>query len=119
MNDDLNTARTLARMFDTTVVINSADANKTKPFPVNAETFVAFRESFNRFFGEVLGLVPLEKPDLSGGLTDALMQVMIGMRQQFRKEKNFAMSDHIRDSLDALNVKLKDTPAGTEWYVEN
>lgn len=119
MNDDLNTARTLARMFDTTVVINSADANKQKPFPVSAETFADFRVSFNRFFDEVLGLVPMEKPDLSGGLTDALMQVMIGMRAQFRKEKNFAMSDHIRDSLDALNVKLKDTPAGTEWYVEN
>jgi cysteinyl-tRNA synthetase len=119
MNDDLNTARTLARMFDATTPINYADANKTKPFPVDPETFAAFRKSFNAFFTDVLGLIPMEQGESGGALTESLMQMLIGMRQTARKDKNFALADTIRDSLAAIDVKLKDTPAGTEWYVEN
>ncbi|MEM1000606.1 MAG: cysteine--tRNA ligase [Bacteroidota bacterium] len=119
MNDDLNTARALARMFDAIAPINYADANKTKPFPVNPETFLVFRDHFNAFFTEVLGLVPLDPAESGGALTDSLMQMVIGLRQAARKEKNFAMADMIRDSLAAIDIKLKDTPAGTEWYVEN
>ncbi|HHG84931.1 MAG TPA: hypothetical protein ENJ82_09310, partial [Bacteroidetes bacterium] len=120
MNDDLNTARTIARMFDTLAVINEASSNKHLPFPVDQETFERFRNSFNTFFMEVLGLKPLAQAEASGdGLTDSLMQFIIQLRQQSRKDKNFAMADQIRDTLSELNIKLKDTPSGTEWYAEN
>jgi cysteinyl-tRNA synthetase len=44
---------------------------------------------------------------------------MLKMRAAAKAEKNFAMSDRIRDELSALKVVIKDTKEGTEWSIEN
>ncbi|MEM7036090.1 MAG: cysteine--tRNA ligase [Bacteroidota bacterium] len=119
INDDLNTPRAVARMYDAISVINEIDANKHKPFPVEKATWAAFKTAFNDLFTEVLGLVPVEAADAGDGHTEDLMQVLIRLRAAARKDKNWGMADMIRDELGSLNIKLKDTPLGTEWYVEN
>lgn len=119
MNDDLNTCRAIARMFEALPVINEIDANKHQPLPVSKETFLAFKESFNVFFKDILGLVPEEKSDAGDGKISEVMELIIAMRKQARSDKNWALADQIRDGLGSINIKIKDTPSGTEWYVEN
>jgi cysteinyl-tRNA synthetase len=54
---------------------------------------------------------------LSGDLVNGLMQAIIQLRADARKDKNFKISDFIRDEMKQLNIQLKDTTTGTEWEV--
>ena len=56
----------------------------------------------------------------SGGdvLTPALLDLLVKLRTQVRKEKNFALADQIRKDLVELGVVLEDRPDGTGWKVE-
>ncbi len=119
MNDDLNSCRVIARMFEVMSVINEMDSKKHEPFPANPETFEAFRTSFLLFFKDILGLIPAAKVDLGDSKMAEVMEMLIGMRKQAREDKNWALADTIRDELTKIEIKLKDTPTGTDWYVEN
>ena len=46
------------------------------------------------------------------------MQIVLGIRTDLRKEKNFALSDKIRDDLKDHGLTLKDTPEGPTWQKE-
>ena len=70
---------------------------------------------------QILGLFReiREKPQADqGGLTPSLLDLLVELRTRVRKEKNFALSDEIRDRLKALGVVLEDRPDGTAWKVE-
>ena len=43
--------------------------------------------------------------------------MLIGMRNKARADKDFAMSDHIRDQLLALGIQLKDSKEGTSFTI--
>jgi cysteinyl-tRNA synthetase len=114
MNDDFNTPILLAQLFEAVRVINSVKDGKES---ISAADLAVLQQMMKGFVHEVLGL----KDDLSGAsdLADGLMQVIIGLRAQVRQDKNWGMSDRIRDDLGKLKIKLKDGANGTEWYVEN
>ncbi len=66
----------------------------------------------------VIGI--LQQPRESAGgadakLTEDLMQLIISIRQQARKEKNWAVADQIRDQLNAIGILLEDSPQGVKW----
>ena len=46
---------------------------------------------------------------------EAEIQALIDKRQQARKDKDFALSDKIRDDLKNRNIVLEDTPQGVRW----
>ncbi len=52
------------------------------------------------------------------GLTGKLLELLIALRAEARKSKNFALSDQIRDRLAALGVTLEDRPDGTGWTIQ-
>ncbi|MDX2246738.1 MAG: cysteine--tRNA ligase [Bacteroidia bacterium] len=119
MNDDFNTAKVIARMFDTLPVINQLFKDKTAGFAVKAETFRNFRTFFHTVFSGWLGLKPVSEEGSQAQETiNGLMKVIIQLRGQARKEKNWAASDLIRDELSKVNIKLEDTKEGTDWYYE-
>ena len=119
MNDDFNTARVVARMFDALPVVNQLYKDSTGKFSVQPETFLRFREQFMTVFTDWLGLKTEEEDGSESQETiNGLMQLITEIRTQARKEKNWAVSDQIRDQLGALQIKLEDTPAGTDWYYE-
>ena len=67
----------------------------------------------------VLGLFrkPVGKRALPGsdGLTDQLMTLLIELRAEARRTKNFSIADKIRDGLTAMKITLEDRPDGTKW----
>jgi cysteinyl-tRNA synthetase len=48
---------------------------------------------------------------------DKVMQMVLDMRQKAKEEKNWAVSDQIRDELSAAGVIVKDTPDGAVWEI--
>ena len=73
------------------------------------------KSHFQTFIFDVFGL----KEDAIGGegdeLMDGVMQLIIDIRQSARVNKDWATSDKIRDTLQALNLQLKDGKEGTTW----
>ena len=73
-----------------------------------------------RKLGQLLGLFrKLAQPQAfeskSTGLADDLMQLIIQLRADSRKRKDFATADAIRDGLNKLKITLEDRPTGTGW----
>ena len=120
MNDDFNTARVIARMFDALPVVNHLAKEKQLPFAVQPATFTAFREAFQEVYSQWLGLSSPESGDQSAQaeVMDGLMKVIIELRGKARQEKNWAAADFIRAKLTDLQIKLEDNADGTDWYFD-
>ena len=55
---------------------------------------------------------------MQSGKLDAAMEILIDLRTQARKSKNWELSDQIRDRLLAEGIELKDTREGTQYVVK-
>lgn len=105
MDDDFNTAKAISVLFDLSKLANY--------YLLEKNTSVAVIDQFTNQFEElfqVLGL-SLEKEELLDEEIDALIEKRI----QARKDRNFQLSDQIRDQLKEMNIILEDTPQGTRW----
>ncbi len=114
MNDDLNTARVLASMFELVPVINSI---KDKHLPADAlkkETLELLQQQMKVFIENVFGL----KSELQGDYTklDGVLRVLIELRKEAKSKKDFVTSDKIRNQLMQYNIALKDEKDGSMSY---
>ena len=114
--DDMNTPVALSQVFEAVRLINSAKAGTLKFSKADTDTLV---QLFDDIVFGVLGLVD---EDAAGGdsmkVVDGLMQMVLEERANAREQKDWALSDHIRDSLKALGINVKDTKDGAEWTLE-
>jgi cysteinyl-tRNA synthetase len=108
LDDDFNTAGGLAALFELVRAINTArDAGAT-----DAELKPG-QDTLRALTG-VLGLRLAEKK--SGGGADRFVDLLVELRTEMRKQKNWAMSDLIRDRLKELGVAIEDGKDGTSWH---
>ncbi|MCK4340521.1 MAG: cysteine--tRNA ligase [Phycisphaerae bacterium] len=111
MNEDFNTAAAIATVFDF-----ARAAGGWIRDGIGREDLLAADTLMQRLVGDALGLKWL---DPVGGedenARDQVIQLLVDMRAEARKEKNFELSDQIRDRLAAIGVELKDGPEGTTW----
>jgi cysteinyl-tRNA synthetase len=105
MDDDFNTAKAISVLFDLSKLANYYILEKNTA----VEVIDAFTKQFEELFN-VLGLT-LEKEEMLDEEIDALIEKRI----QARKDRNFQLSDQIRDQLKEMNIILEDTPQGTRW----
>ena len=116
MNDDFNTAKVLANLFDLVPVINSLKDKHIAANALSAETFNALRTQFRLYFNDILGLKPAHATD--NGLLDGVVDLLIQIRKEARMKKDFATSDKIRNELLTLGVQLKDEKDGNvSWTI--
>ena len=120
MDDDFNTAVAIASLFDYVRVVNKhIDQHQLEAKKPEAElaTLAAMMLTLRELTG-VLGLF-LEAPQASGGadeaLVNGLMELVIEIRANARKAKDFATADLVRDRLGALEIVLEDRADGTGW----
>ncbi len=114
MSDDFNTAKTLAVLFEMSSRINDFKANSDAFQQVSADVFEAFRKTFVDFTEEVLGLQ--EESAQNDKLLDDVIQVLIDLRRKARTDRNYALSDRIRDDLKKAGVQLMDGKDGEMTY---
>jgi cysteinyl-tRNA synthetase len=122
MDDDLNTAGAIGALYDLLTVLNRfADAHKLEAHGASANDLEQFRRGVRvlRELSQILGLFreAVAKTETRGELVDGLIQLLIDLRAECRKAKNFAMADQIRQRLQALGVTLEDRPGGTGWRI--
>ena len=111
MDEDFNTAGGLAAVFELVRTGNELLAEGA-----NQAELAAADQALRRLGGDALGVVKDEYAEAGGGQSlDAVMQVLIGLRAELRKSKNFELADRIRDELVQAGVALEDKPGGTVW----
>jgi len=111
MDDDFNTAAAMAAIFELVKQINQARGEGATQ---------AQLEPAQAMFNELTGVLGLQLQELSGAQTsaDPFIDLLVEVRNELRAQKNWALSDKIRDELKALGVILEDSKDGTTWSWE-
>jgi len=114
MNDDFNTAKVIANMFELAPVINGMKGGQVAAGALSAATFTRLRADFNTYIEDILGLQPLVAAQ--SNKMDNVISVLIEIRADAKKRKDFATSDDIRNKLQKAGITLKDEKDGTVSY---
>ncbi|HJT73106.1 MAG TPA: cysteine--tRNA ligase [Chitinophaga sp.] len=115
MNDDINTAKVLANLFELTPVINSLKGGQVKIHELSEETFALLQKTWDTFLLEILGLQP-QLLATDNSKLDGVIQLLMEMRKEAKSRKDYAASDKIRNQLLAVGIQLKDEKDGTMTY---
>jgi cysteinyl-tRNA synthetase len=110
MNDDLNTPQVIAQLFEAARVSNSAADGKIKLDETNVK---ALNRIFETWMGAILGIQP--ENSSNDAALDGVMNMLLQMRAQAKADKNYALSDEIRNRLTALGFAIKDGKEGSSW----
>ena len=84
---------------------------------INASDLEALTEVMHQFVFDVLGLKNVTSNNQDQKLGEAV-ELLIRMRNEARSQKNFALSDSIRDELLAIGIQLKDGKDGTTFLLD-
>ncbi len=114
MNDDFNTAKVLANLFEMAPVINSIKGGQIKSDAISGNTLQLIKDTFKVYLEDIFGLQPLKL--VNDDKIDAVMQLVIDMRKQARSRKDFETSDKIRDMLATAGIHIKDEKGGEMSY---
>jgi cysteinyl-tRNA synthetase len=115
MNDDINTAKVLANMFEMVPVINGIKGGQVAADALSAGTHTLMQDTFKTWLEDILGLQPLQMKEDSGVL-DRVLSLLIEIRKDARARKDWATSDQIRNQLAEAGVLLKDEKDGSISY---
>jgi len=76
------------------------------------------KQTFSIFIFDILGLESEQKQeDSHNELLHKTVDMLLQIRQEAKKNKDFAKSDEIRNTLTSLGVVIKDTKDGFEWEI--
>jgi len=117
MDDDLNTSKALAVLFD---LVNKA--NKDVPYAYTLLVKLAETLGFNMTKTSLSEEELLEKVALISsklGENISSMEELIAFRKKAREEKNWNIADKIRFACDEVGIILKDSKEGTIWELKN
>ncbi len=110
MNDDFNSPVLIAEIFELVRFINSVYDGKAG---ITAEDLERLKELVQHFVYDILGLK--EEAGNGGGDFDRLMEVVLMLRAEAKANKDYATSDRIRESLNAMGIQIMDSKEGSVW----
>ncbi len=134
MDDDFNTAQALASLFDL-----ARDINR---FTDSGRSTEEAKKTLKELAADILGLtlkepeMPLDAKDIAGAYAtvyqelgrvpaandeseaEAMIDDLVGLRQELRKAKQWQQADVVRDKLDEAGIVLEDNPQGTVWRIK-
>ena len=100
LNDDFNTPMLIAEIFNSSKIINDVESKNE----IGQREKDYFLNLFDTFLNKLLGL-SYKKPNLKN---DLILDVLLKVRNQARENKDYKVSDKIRDELFKIGVKLND-----------
>jgi len=112
LTDDFNSPVLIAHLFEAVKFIFALKDGKET---ISAKDLEDLKATLNAFVFDVLGLQNIEENN--NEKLDQTLQVLIELRNQARKSKNFDLSDQIRDKLLAEGIELKDGREGTTYVL--
>ena len=114
MNDDFNTSVLIAHLFDALKIINLANDKKTK---LTQDDIDLLKTIYQDFVFDVLGLKNEKTDSKTSQALSKVMELIIDIRAKVKADKNFELSDKIRDKLTDAGIQIKDTKEGTAWKI--
>lgn len=114
MNDDLNTPIVISHLFDTLRVINLASDGKES---LSEDDLEELKSVFKLYLEDILGLQTQKQNSESAEAYKKAIDLLLNIRLEAKKNKDWATSDKIRNELTALGFEIKDTKDGFEWKI--
>ena len=111
MCDDLNTPIVISHLFDAAKAINTITDGKGT---INEADLAELKEVFKLFIEDILGLQTAASEGSNEAYKKAI-DLLLEMRLEAKRNKDWATSDKIRNELTALGFNIKDTKDGFEW----
>ncbi|MEL6123527.1 MAG: cysteine--tRNA ligase [Bacteroidota bacterium] len=116
MDDDFNTPRALARLFELVPIVNSHRDNKGNFRQISTNVWQSLKKEMSSVLFDILGLRDETTAGNNGSdRLDGVMQLVIDLRAQARANKDWTTADKIRDSLKEHQIVIKDGKEGTSW----
>lgn len=113
MNDDFNSAQAIAVVFEHLKEVRKLIT--AKQVPSNLDQVKVF---MNSVIEEVLGIGSEDNSGGNGNLTEGLVNLLIDIRKEARANKDFALSDKVRDDLKELGIQIMDGKDGTTFSID-
>lgn len=114
MNDDFNSPILIAHLFEAVKYINHI---KEGTETLSNKDLTLFKDTINAFVFDILGLQNESKTETGSDKLTGAVDLLIKLRQQARANKDFALSDQIRDELAEVGIQLKDGKEGTTFSI--
>jgi cysteinyl-tRNA synthetase len=114
MNDDFNTAKVLANMFELVPIINSIKDKHISSDALSTATLQLLKNKMKIFIEDILGLKNIQEQ--TDSKIDGIIHLLMKIRKEARQRKDYVTSDKIRNELAALGVQLKDEKDGSMSY---
>jgi cysteinyl-tRNA synthetase len=114
MNDDFNTPILIAELFSAVKYINQIKDGKAT---ISNSNLALLKQVMRQFIFDILGLKNVSSNKQDQKLGDAV-ELLIRMRNDARVQKDFALSDKIRDELLAIGIQLNDGKDGTTFILD-
>ncbi len=114
MDDDFNTAKVLANMFELVPVINGIKDKHIAPDALSAATLAAFQQKMKTYLEDIFGLKDEQEPN--DNKLDGVLQLLINIRKDARAKRDYITSDKIRNELATIGIQLKDEKDGAMSY---
>lgn len=115
MNDDLNTPILISHLFDGVRMINSIAAGTER---INEGNLAVLKKLYHDMVFQILGLLPATGKGGNNEVLGNVLDMVMNIRTDAKKNKDWATSDRIRDDLKRAGVLVKDTKDGYEWEIE-
>jgi cysteinyl-tRNA synthetase len=114
MDDDFNTAKAIAILYELSTETNNAIAAGSK------DQFPILLSIWRSLAGDALGILPTNESHSSdqSHTLESVIQLNIRQRKAARDRRDFAASDSIRNSLEEAGIILEDTKDGTTWRLK-
>ena len=114
MNDDFNTPMLISEIFSAVKYINQIKDGSSS---IDAENLKTLKATLNGFVFEVLALQENTNSNSDKKLHETI-EILIALRKQARDQKNFDLSDQIRDQLAEIDIQLNDGKDGTTFSLD-
>ena len=116
VNDDFNTAKALANLFELVSTLNSVKDGVISITTLSPATITRLKTEIKIWLEDVFGLMGVTEAD--NEKLQGVMELLIEIRKEAKTRKDFVTSDKIRDQLIALGIQLKDEKGGgTSWSI--
>jgi cysteinyl-tRNA synthetase len=102
LNDDFNSPRLIAKLFDLYKIVQDI---KIRNKHINSKNLKILKKFFPIFYSEILGL---DDNTSSNVKYDAILNLILELREKERLNKNYKTSDYIRDQLQEFGVNIND-----------
>ena len=114
MNDDFNTPILIAQIFEGIRFVNILNDKRETITNTDLETL---KNTLEVFTFDILGIKNEKSTNNSSEKLEGVVEMLIEMRNEARANKNWPLSDEIRDKLQAIGIQLKDGKEGTSFSV--